>query len=135
MEGILIAPMIEASSSQAILGALFGTVVLAIGTSIVAVKGYENNSVDTSNWGGYLLVTLIGLIVAMFVNIFIQATAFQMLISSGVIVVMSAFMIYDTQQAIKYPRESYLLVALSFYLNLLNIFIHMLAIFGMNSDD
>ena len=130
IEGIFLTPLIAMSSSNAIISALCGTVIAAVATSAIAFSG----KVDSAGWGKFLLPLLIAMLVGVVVNLFLQSTGFQIMLSLGIIALMSAFMVYDTQQALKYPKKSYVAVALGFYLNIINIFINLLSLFGLSDD-
>jgi FtsH-binding integral membrane protein len=92
--------------------------------------------------GEYAFVALIAIIIASIVNIFIGSTVMQMVISAIAILVFLALTAYDTQTIRKrvsredctYGEE--VSGALSLYLDFINIFIHLLQLFGiMNSKD
>lgn len=130
IEGLIVTPMIALSSSSAVFGALAGTVVAVFATSAIAFSG----KVDSSGWGKYLMIMLLAMIVGVVINIFLGSTGFQLILSLGIIALMCALMIYDTQQAMRNPKMSYVAVALGFYLNIINIFINLLSVIGISED-
>jgi len=89
---------------------------------------------------------LIGIIVASVVNIFIQSSAMQMVISYIGVVVFIGLTAYDTQKlktmAVTLPnnatgamvRKGALMGALALYLDFINLFIMLLHIFGGSRD-
>jgi FtsH-binding integral membrane protein len=92
--------------------------------------------------GKYAFVALIAICIASIVNIFIGSTVMQMVISAIAILVFLALTAYDTQTIREMvSREDCTASdevsgALSLYLDFINIFIHLLQLFGvMNSKD
>lgn len=130
LQGLFISPIIYISSSSAILSSLIGTSVIMAGTSYLAFK----NKLDSSGWGKYLFFVLIAIIITSIVNIFLGSSILATLLSIGVIIVMSGYIIYDTQDALKNPDSNYIVLALNFYINILNIFLNLLSIFSKLED-
>jgi len=101
---------------------------------------------DLTSLGGFMIMGLIGIIIASVVNIFIQSSAMQMMISYIGVVVFIGLTAYDTQKlktmAVTLPsnasgamiRKGALMGALSLYLDFINMFIMMLHIFGGSRD-
>jgi len=101
---------------------------------------------DLTSLGGFMIMGLIGIIIASVVNIFIQSSAMQMMISYIGIVVFIGLTAYDTQKlktmAVTLPdnangamvRKGALIGALSLYLDFINLFIMMLHVFGGSRD-
>jgi FtsH-binding integral membrane protein len=92
--------------------------------------------------GKYAFVALIAICIASIVNIFIGSTVMQMVISAIAILVFLALTAYDTQtirETVSRADSTYsdeVSGALSLYLDFINIFIHLLQLFGvMNKDD
>ncbi|MBW2654821.1 MAG: Bax inhibitor-1/YccA family protein [Deltaproteobacteria bacterium] len=101
---------------------------------------------DLTSLGGFMFMGLIGIIVASVVNIFLQSSAMQMIISYIGVVVFIGLTAYDTQKlkamSTTIPnnatgaviRKGALMGALTLYLDFINLFIMMLFIFGGNRD-
>ena len=92
--------------------------------------------------GKYAFVALIAICIASIVNIFIGSTVMQMVISAIAILVFLALTAYDTQTIREMVAREDCTVAqevsgaLSLYLDFINIFIHLLQLFGItNSKD
>ena len=93
--------------------------------------------------GKYAFVALIAICIASIVNIFIGSTVMQMVISTIAILVFLALTAYDTQtirETVSRADSTYsdeVSGALSLYLDFINIFIHLLQLFGImnNKDD
>jgi hypothetical protein len=105
----------------------------------LSLFGYTTKK-DLSGWGKFLLMGLIGLIIASIVNIFMQASALQFAINVIGVLVFAGLTAYDTQRL----KEEYYYVAgdaqmaakasisgaLSLYLNFINMFQMLLSLFG-----
>jgi len=101
---------------------------------------------DLTSLGGFMFMGLIGIIVASVVNMFIQSSAMQMVISYIGVMVFIGLTAYDTQKlktmAVSLPnnasgamiRKGALMGALTLYLDFINMFIMMLHIFGGSRD-
>ncbi len=101
---------------------------------------------DLTSIGGFLMMGLIGIIIASLVNIFIRSSAMNMIISYIGVIVFVGLTAYDTQKlknmAITQPagadeavvRKGAILGALSLYLDFINLFLMLLRIFGQSRD-
>jgi len=101
---------------------------------------------DLTSWGGFLMMGLIGIIIATLVNMFIQSSAMNMIISYIGVFVFVGLTAYDTQRlkhmALTQPagldagvvRKGAILGALSLYLDFVNLFLMLLRIFGQSRD-
>ncbi|MEX2453665.1 MAG: Bax inhibitor-1/YccA family protein [Rhodospirillaceae bacterium] len=94
---------------------------------------------DLSGWGSFLFMGLIGIILAMIVNIFIGSTALQFAISVIGVLVFVGLTAYDTQnikneyaEHLDDESQSKLAIsgALRLYLDFINIFIMLMHLFG-----
>lgn len=92
--------------------------------------------------GKYAFVALIAIVIASIINIFIGSTVMQMVISALAIIIFLALTAYDTQTIREMVSHEDCTVgdevsgALTLYLDFINIFIHLLQLFGvMNKDD
>ena len=96
---------------------------------------------DLSGMGRALLAALVGLILAMIVNIFLNSSLFDYIISIIMVFVFAGLIAWDNQK-IRYVYEESggqvatgwaVSLALSLYLDFINVFLSLLRIFG--SDD
>lgn len=90
---------------------------------------------DFSFLGGFLIVGLLVAVVAMLANFFFQIPAVSLAISSAVIFIMSGFILFDTSRIIHGGETNYIRATVSMYLNIYNIFIHLLSILGVFGGD
>ncbi|MBO4660875.1 MAG: Bax inhibitor-1/YccA family protein [Prevotella sp.] len=99
---------------------------------------------DLSSLGGFLIMSLIGVIIAGVVNIFIKSSAFDFIISIVTVLIFVGLTAYDSQKikqmllmapdADETAQKVALMGALSLYLDFINLFIHLLRIFGTRRD-
>ena len=101
---------------------------------------------DLTSWGGFLIMGLIGIIIASLVNVFIRSSAMSMVVSYIGVFVFVGLTAYDTQKlknmALTQPagldgavvRKGAILGALSLYLDFINLFLMLLRIFGQGRD-
>jgi FtsH-binding integral membrane protein len=118
--------------------AFMGAAVL-FGT--MSVYGYFTKQ-NLDSVGKYAFVALIAICIASIINIFIGSTVMQMVISALAIIIFLALTAYDTQtirEMVSSENSTYgdeVSGALTLYLDFINIFIHLLQLFGiMNKDD
>lgn len=123
---------------------IFTTFLITAGLfSVLSIAGLVTN-VDLTNLGTFLLFALIGLIIAMIANWFIQSPMMHYIISGIAILVFLGLTAYDTQKlkeigrGLKYGNdESKKLAiwgALDLYLDFINLFIHLLQFLGVSSS-
>ena len=95
---------------------------------------------DLSGMGRALMAALVGLIIAMVVNIFLASGFFDYMISVAMVLVFSGLIAWDNQK-IRYVYEQsrgqvatgwVISMALSIYLDFINLFLSILRIFGRN---
>jgi FtsH-binding integral membrane protein len=104
----------------------------------LSLWGYTTKR-DISAWGSFLFMGLIGIIIAMVVNIFLASSALQFAISVIGVLVFAGLTAYDTQQI----KEMYsanddrtmsgrkaVMGALRLYLDFINMFMMLLSLFG-----
>ena len=95
---------------------------------------------DLSGMGRALMAALVGLIIAMIVNLFLANSFFDYMISIAMVLVFSGLIAWDNQK-IRYVYEQsrgqvatgwVISMALSIYLDFINLFLSILRIFGRN---
>jgi len=129
--GVLNQYLAMSNGGQLIMTAMGGTGVIFLGLSAYALTTRR----DFSFLGGMLFVGMLVILVAALANIFLQIPAMTLAISSIVIMLMSGFILYDTSRIIHGGETNYIMATVSLYLSIYNIFIHLLAILGIMSDD
>ena len=118
----------------------FATINLAFITAAAmfgaaAVYGYFTKR-DLSTLGLVLFMALIGVIIASIVNIFVQSSGLDMILNYIIVIVFAGLTAYDLQQIKKdrskgeLQQKAAIIGALMLYLNLINLFLALLQIFG-----
>ncbi len=109
----------------------------------MAVIGYTTKK-DLTSFGRFLWMALIGLIIALVVNIFLRSGVMATIISAVGVLIFVGLTAYDTQ-VIKGMIQNAngneellnkigIIGALTLYLDFINIFLHLLELFGKSSD-
>lgn len=81
---------------------------------------------DFSFMGKFLLVGLIMLFIASIANIFFQVPAAALTISALAILLFSGYILYDVSRIIHGGETNYVMATLALYLDIYNIFVHLL---------
>ncbi|MFI3271891.1 MAG: Bax inhibitor-1/YccA family protein [Pseudomonadota bacterium] len=100
---------------------------------------------DLTGMGSFLTMGLFGLIIASIVNIFMQSTMMEFIISAVGVLIFTGLTAYDTQKLKAFGESAPLndatamqrgtiLGALTLYLDFINLFIMMLRLFGSSRD-
>src|SRR4051794_24385966 len=109
----------------------------------MSLYGYTTRS-DLSRFGSFLMMGLIGIVIASLVNIFLGSSALQFAISIIGVIVFVGLTAYDTQRIKEMYLESdtaeiagkkAVLGALSLYLDFINLFMILLQLFGHRRDN
>jgi modulator of FtsH protease len=95
-----------------------------------------NTKSDFSSWGKPLFITLIVVVIASLVNIFLlQSPMMHVIITAGILLLFGIFTIYDTQNIANGAYDSPVDAAVSLYLDFLNMFTALLQILGIFGND
>ena len=115
--------------------------ITAIAFAGLSLWGYTTHK-DISGWGSFLIMGVIGLILAMVVNIFLGSPAIQFAISILGVLIFAGLTAYDTQRLKtdylahahamdgEWLGKSAIMGALSLYLNFINMFMFLLQFLG-----
>ena len=115
-----------------VMQALGGTALVFFGLSAYALTTRK----DFSFMGGFLMVGLMVVVVAMIANIFLAIPALSLTISAAVVMIMSGLILFDTSRIINGGETNYIRATVSLYLNIYNLFIHMLSLLtALGGDD
>jgi FtsH-binding integral membrane protein len=138
LTGITMSAIFLTYTSESIARTFFITAGTFAGLSLYAVTTKR----DLSSWGSYLLMALIGLIIASVVNFFLKSSALEWIITFAGVVIFVGLTVYDTQKIKKWNEEVgenadetlvmrlSIMGALSLYLDFINLFLYLLRIFG-----
>lgn len=104
----------------------------------MSAYGYLTKA-DLSKWGSILFMSVIGLVIATLVNVFLQSSTLMWLLTYAGVLIFVALTAYDTQRlkemAYSLDDEEMagkfaVLGALTLYLDFINLFLYLLRIFG-----
>ena len=126
-------------TGTSIAGAFFATSAAFAGLSLY---GYTTKR-DLAPLGTFLIMGLVGLIVASLVNLFLQSGPFNLVISAVGVLLFAGLTAYDTQKikslyfqvaGTDMAGKTAILGALSLYLDFINMFLFILRLFGSSRD-
>lgn len=126
--------------------ASIGTAFLVTTGTFLAMSVYGTvTKRDLTGFGNFLFMGLIGIIIAMVVNIFLKSTMMNFIVSCLGVLIFTGLTAYDTQKLRRFGegapledgtaiRRGAILGALTLYLDFINIFLMLLQLFGGNRD-
>ena len=134
--GAGLGPMLNAylampGGPQLVMQSLAGTAFIFFGLSAYALQSKR----DFSFMSGFLFAGLIVAIVAMVANIFLGIPALSLTISAAVVMIMSGLILLDTSRIINGGETNYIRATVGLYLNIYNIFVHLLHLLGAFGGD
>lgn len=122
-------------TGQSIATTFFATAGAFAGLSLF---GYTTKK-DMSGMGSFLIMGVVGILIAMVINIFVQSTALQLAISILGVLIFAGLTAYDTQRlkmqyyqlaGTDFAGKAVVLGALSLYLDFINMFQFLLMFLG-----
>ena len=119
---------------------IFSTFLITSGTfAVMAFLGYTTKT-DLTKFGSILMMGVIGIIIAMIVNMFMQSAMMDYIISGIGVLIFTGLIAYDTQKlkrignGTEYGSETAnklaIMGALSLYLDFINLFLFLLRFMG-----
>ncbi len=115
--------------------------VTAIAFASLSLWGYTTKK-DISGWGSFLIMGVVGLIVASLINIWLASPAVNFAVSAIGVLIFAGLTAYDTQnikntylqlraaEGQEFVGKAAIMGALQLYLNFLNMFMMLLQLFG-----
>jgi FtsH-binding integral membrane protein len=139
-QGIGLAALLQAYAGVSVTRVFF---ITAAAFGALSLWGYTTQK-DLSGWGSFLLMGLVGLIIALLVNLFLASSALQLAITLIGLVIFAGLTAWDTQRL----KEEYVaglaqgdqaltsqvFGALSLYLNFINMFQLLLSLLGSRDE-
>jgi len=142
LNGLTLSVIFLAYTSASIASTFF---ICAATFTVCSIYGMATKR-DLTSLGGFMMMGLIGIIIASLVNIFLKSSAMAMIISYIGVIVFVGLTAYDTQKlknmALTQPdglgaaviRKGTIMGALTLYLDFINLFLMLLRIFGNTRD-
>lgn len=118
-----------ANGPQIVTGALGTTAVMFLGLSGYALTTQR----DFSFMRGFLFIGFLVMLGAIVLNLFLQIPALSLTISSAMVLLISAAILYDTSRMVNGGETNYILMTVSLYANIYVLFIHLLNLFAFFS--
>jgi uncharacterized protein len=117
-------------------------IVTAGAFAALSIYGYTTRR-DLSAWGTFLIMGVVGIILASLVNLWLQSNSLQFALSTIGVLVFAGLTAYDTQRIkdvyyevvgdVTAASKAAIMGALSLYLDFINMFIMLLSLFGRRS--
>ena len=140
LNGITISPMLFLYTGASIVSTFF---ICASMFGVMSLYGSSTQR-DLTSWGSFLIMGLLGIIIASIVNLFLQSSAVESAITYIGVFIFLGLTAYDVQK-LKLLGESMpsnnptvvqrgvVLGALTLYLDFINLFLFLLRIFGVSA--
>lgn len=135
--GFMLGPMLNyyltaiGNGPQIVMQALGGT-----GLIFLTLSGYVlTTRKDFSFLRGFLFTGLVVIIVAMLANMFFQIPALSLAISAAAVMIFSGLILFDTSRIIHGGETNYIRATVSLYLDIYNLFIHLLHLLAVLSGN
>lgn len=124
------------NGASILFNALGATVCMSLAASVVA----RMTSIRLAGWGRALVLALLGLVAMQLLQLFIpsmRSAGLELLLSGAGIVLFSVFLAYDLQRVAQMSRlgAQPVLLALSLYLDVFNLFLSLLRFMQVLSGD
>lgn len=135
--GYILGPMLNAyltilpNGAEVIFTALAATAGIFLGLSAYVLTTKR----DFSYLGGFLFAGLIGAILVGLAAWFFALPMLSLAVSGVMVLLMSGYILYDTSEIVNGGETNYISATISLYLDILNLFIHLLQILGALSGD
>ncbi len=125
-----------ANGGQIIMTSLGMTGAIFLGLSAYVL----NSKKDFSFMGGFLaagmMVALISMVALFALPFFgIEIGALSLAFSALIVMLMAGFILYDTSNIVNGVYTNYIMATVSLYLNIYNLFVHLLSLVGAFNDD
>jgi len=129
--GVVCVAYAERGSGDAIWQAL-----LVTSTEFVLLSAYVHITKKDFSWlGGYLFVSLWALIFMGILSWFLGSSILNFMVSVAGVLVFTGYILYDTSNIIhKYGPDDYIIAEVELYLDIINLFLYLLALFGGRSS-
>ena len=132
LTGVTIAPVLLIYTGASVVNAALMTGIVFVGLSVYTVASKK----DFTFMGGMLTTGLIVLVVGGLLNLFFfHSSGTSFLFSAFGAMLFSGFIVFDTFNILnRYPTDEYISATLTLYLDVLNLFLSLLRLFGGNRD-
>ncbi len=84
---------------------------------------------------GFLFVGLIVALLGSLGAFFFQIPGLQLAISAVVVLLMAGYILYDTSNIVNGYENNYIMATIALYLDIYNMFVNLLALFGLAGEE
>lgn len=138
LEGLVLGGILESYLAHG-LGMLVLAAAAATGVVVLVAGGYGYTTKrDLTGMGSILFIGLLALIVVSLIGIFVHLTILQLVISAGGALLFTGFLIFDLNRIARSGDVSQgdaILLAVSVYLDILNLFLSLLSLLGLTRSN
>ena len=133
--GVSLSTIFLAYTGSSIASTFFAT---AAGFGALSLYGYTTKR-DLSGMGKFLIMGVVGLVIAMLINLFTQSSTMSLIISAVGVLLFAGLTVYDTQkikemyfhvQGTDMMGKTIIMGALTLYLDFINLFLFLLRFMG-----
>ena len=124
----LIGHILNFSNGASLIMTAFGgtAIIFAVMASVATTSKRDFSGMSSWLFAGVMVILLAGV-----ANIFLQMPLLQVVISAIAVVIFSAYILYDVQRIINGGETNYISATLAIYLDLYNVFVHLLSLLGI----
>ena len=125
--GMLLGPILQVALGLSNGAQLIGLAAGGTAASFLTLSAVASNSKrDFSFLGKFITIGFVLIVLAILANFFFQIPALSLTISAGVVLLMSAYILYEINQIVRGGQTNYVMATLSIYISLHNMFSHLL---------
>lgn len=134
--GLTLGPIINMylsipSGDQIVMTAMGGTGVIFLGLSGYALTTRK----DFSFLGGFVMVGMLVVLGAAILNIFLGMPALFLAVNAAIVMIMSAFILWETSTLIHGGETNYIMATAGLFLSIINLFQALLHLLGAFNND
>jgi modulator of FtsH protease len=139
--GFGLGPILNMYLAMANGGQIVMTALGMTALTFVGLSGYVlTTRKDFSFMGGFLaagaMVMLLAMLALFILPLFgVNVSGMSIAFSAMVVLLMAGFILYDTSNIVQGHYTNYVMATVSLYLNIYNLFVHLLSLVGVMSDD
>ncbi|SBS26734.1 Modulator of FtsH protease YccA [Marinomonas aquimarina] len=134
--GLTLGPILNAYLSMSNGATLIMSALGMTGLSFLGLSAYALVSKkDFSFLNGFITIGFFALLFAMIAGFFVQLPALQIFISVGFTLFSGAIILLQTSEIVRGGETNYIMATVNLYVALYNMFLSLLSLFGMASDD
>jgi len=119
------------NGGQTVMLAMGGTGAIFLGLSAYALVSRR----DFSFLGGFLFVGVLTVFLASLAGVFLQIPALSLAVSAACVLLMSGMILFETSRIVNDGETNYIMATVSLFVSIYNLFISLLQLSGVLSDD